>query len=199
MHRLHALARLSRALAPARNGSVLATLHTATVSARVYPPAGLAAAMGRATTGVAGAGASSSSSPPPPPAPLTVTRLFTSTADPPTAADLAATFASLGFTRVKGPLKLEADAVMRSHATPTPRLLGVSAGKFLISVDPHDPADDNGGGGSGGEGAEDAALKTESLQLGPGSYLLMPAGVRHSAWVVGGAAVDLWMAEQDTG
>jgi len=117
------------------------------------------------------------------PAPLTVTHLPPST-------DLASTFASLGFTRMKT-LKLEPDSVMQSHATPTPRLLGVAAGHFLISVDPQDPAE-NGGGGGGQGGSQ-----TEALQLSPGTYLIMPTGVRHSAWVTGGAPVDLVVGEQE--
>ena len=54
----------------------------------------------------------------------------------------------------------------------------------------------SGGGGGGGED-KDEGLKTEALQLSAGTFLLMPAGVRHSAWVTGGAPVDLWMGEQE--
>lgn len=126
------------------------------------------------------------------PPPLTVTRL-PPTPSPPTTADLANAFAAAGFSDVKV-LSLGADHALSSHATPVPKLLGIAAGRFLISVDPHDPAEDgDGDGGGASNAAAGAAAPDESaaLQLAAGTFLLMPAGVRHSAWVVGGAPVDL--------
>jgi hypothetical protein len=120
---------------------------------------------------------------------LTVTRLPPSPS-PPTPTDLANQFAAAGFGDVKV-VSLGADHQLSSHATPVPKLLGIASGRFLISVDP-DAAEEGGGASS------PAAKRDESsaLQLSAGTYLLMPAGVRHSAWVVGGAPVDLVMGSR---
>ena len=122
------------------------------------------------------------------PPPLTVTHLPPSSS-PPTTSDLANAFAACGFSDVKS-VQLDADHALSSHATPVPKLLGVSAGRFLISVDP-DAAEDGESGSAGARRDEAAAL-----QLGTGTFLLMPAGVRHSAWVVGGVPVELVMGSR---
>jgi hypothetical protein len=122
------------------------------------------------------------------PPPLTVTRLPPS-ASPPSPADLANAFAAAGFGDVKV-VHLDADHALSSHATPVPKLLGVASGRFLISVDA-DPAEDGASSPSAPKRDESAAL-----QLSAGTFLLMPAGVRHSAWVVGGAPVDLVMGSR---
>jgi len=180
MRSARTLTSLTRTLASCPGPTMASLARTGPGSCRVKPPVGLGwlslprAALPRQASSSVRAEEPSHTPPPPP---LTVTHVPESTS-------LAAAFAACGFSSLKT-LKLGADHALSTHATPTPRLLGVAAGRFLISVDPHDPAEE------AENGADASSMKTETLQLGPGTYLLMPAGVRHSAWVTGGAPVDL--------
>jgi hypothetical protein len=173
-----ALVSTSAGLTPGGSGSAFFTR-----------PPGLPHRAAAASADSAGPPSSSPNLPPP----LTVTHLPPS-ASPPSAADLASAFATAGFSVVKM-LNLGADHALSAHAVPSPRLLGVASGHFLISVDPNDPAEVNGDEeeeeGEGGPGPH-----TEALQLSQGTFLLMPAGVRHSAYVTGGAPVVLVMGSR---